>query len=340
MTNITTPVGRVVWGHPTKGRQKTDNDDKPVFGDDGKPVIQYAFGLAIPKTLIGEVQNVMRAEAATIFPQGAPSGFAWKVADGDGLDSNGKPFNTREGYAGCFVLAISTESFAPRVVRYEGGAYVAHDQIKCGDFVRLALDVKAHASNPKKQGSKPGLYLNPGLIQFVGYGTEIVNGPDPMTAFGNQPVALPPGASATPIVPTAPLPGFGAPGAAPAAANPVAPSSGFPGSSSPTASPSSGFGSPAPATAAPPGFGAPAAPAAPGFGTPAAPAAPGGFAPHPGFVANAQGQPVPPGFTPPPAAPAAPPGPGQPGYVPRWVQDAAGFYDANIGPHARYVPGQ
>lgn len=285
--DFTTPPGRLVWGHPLKGRGKTNDAGQPILGDDGKQTLQWAFGLAIPKNQAGPLYSALQSETLTMFPQGAPAGFAWKIVDGDSTDANGKPYSAREGYAGCVVLAISTEAFSPRVVRLQGGAYVqlGETEIKTGDYVRVALVIKVHGSNPQIRGSKPGLYLNPNLIEFVGYGPEIVSGPDPMAVFGGQQVALPPGASAAPTAPANPMPG--APAAMPQAGPPAAPgqTSAMP---SATAYPSN---PPAAAPAAAPGFapapdfvanatGAPATTAAPAAGFPGQPAAaPGGLPP-------------------------------------------------------------
>jgi len=218
MAEITSGVGRIVWGHPLKGRGKTNQQKQPVMKD-GKQVIQWAFGVAFPKNEFGGVWQIMQQQAMTLFPSGQfPPGFAWKYDDGDGIDSKGQSFANREGYKGCIVLAISTEAFAPRVVRLVNGAYVqvAENEIKTGDFVRVGLDIKPHGPNPQAPGSQAGLYVNPTLVEFVGQGDEIVSGADPTSVFGGQNVALPPGArpiGSMPPASAAPLP---IPSAAPA----------------------------------------------------------------------------------------------------------------------------
>lgn len=200
---ILTPVGRIVWGNPAKPYpkkiQEGPDKGKPVLKD-GQPVMQWAFGVAFPKAEFQQViWPAMAAEAATGFPQGTPPKFAWKYQDGDGVDSNGQPFNKREGYAGHYILTISTEAFAPPIYKFTNGQYVQIDPagIKCGDYIVVKLTIKLNI--PADRTRVPSLFINPQGIELVGYGTEIVSGPDPMTMFGGQQRQLPPGASATPI---------------------------------------------------------------------------------------------------------------------------------------------
>ncbi len=209
MVELVTCGGRIIWGNPLKSKVKTDNNNQPVKDENGVPVQQWSFGFAVAKTEAGiqTIFGAMQAEAATIFPQGAPQNFAWKVKDGDGLDDKNQPFANREGYAGHFVFAISTEAFAPRVVRLVNGSYQdMKEGLKTGDYVRLGLNIKAHAGKANVRGSVPGLYFNPIMIEFLGYGTEIISGPDAMTLFGGTQAALPAGASPTPIAPAGALP--------------------------------------------------------------------------------------------------------------------------------------
>lgn len=305
MTEITTPVGRVVWGN-LKGRPKVNQETKQPVLKDGKPVIQYSFGLAIPKDQFAPVWAVMVAEGSKIFPSIAagqiPPSFAMKFVDGDGIDSEGKPFNTREGYRGCYVLAISTEAFEPPLTQLVGpGQYqnVPGDTLKTGHFVRVALDIQSHGQKPGVPTSKAGLYLNPRLVEWVAFGAEIFNGPDATAAFGGTAAALPAGASATPLSAPAPLP-------------PGAPQN--PPQMPPAGSPP-GYPAPAPAVAYAPAAAPPMAPLAappmmpaaipPGYPAPTAypSSAPApAVAPAPDFVAAALAAPPPP--VAPPTAPA------------------------------------
>ena len=203
MTEILTGVGRIVWGHPLRSREKIymdgPNKGQPVIKQDGSKVTQWSFGLAIPKAEFAPIWAAMQQEAATGYPNGTPPRFSWKIKDGDGIDDKGQPFNLREGYAGCYVLTITTEAFAPSVFKYENGAYrqLTADELKCGDYLCAKLNFKVNVATGT---NTPSLYVNPLALELVGYGKEIVSaGVDPMAAFGGRQHQLPPGASAVPI---------------------------------------------------------------------------------------------------------------------------------------------
>jgi hypothetical protein len=319
-------VGRIVWGHPMKSRQKTDNQTKqPVFKD-GQPVMQRSFGVAYDKAHFDAVMRpLMNAEAASIFPHGTPPAFSWKITDGDSIDRQGKPYNQREGYAGCYVLAFNSElPNPPPVFKAEGGAYrqLTETEIKPGDYVAVETNVKAHI--PASSAHTPGLYVNPQSVIFVGFGSEIVSASvtDPNAVYSQYQYQLPPGASATPVMSA---PG----GAMPPGVAPVQPAPGYPAQQPPPgyapqpqqaayAPPAGQPGYPPPQ----PGYVAPGAPA-PAY-PPQQAAPPPGYAPAPGypppahdFVQQATGAP-PPGYAPQPA----------PGYAP---QPAPGYAPAPGG---------
>ena len=286
-----TAGGRIVWGNPAEMRvQKDQRTKQPKIGKDGKPVEQCAFGLAIPKAEFGATWAAMQQAAAMVYPNGVPSGFSWKFKDGDGVDRQGKPYNTREGYAGCYVLTISTTTFAPPIYKFENGAYrqLNANEIKTGDFARVSLILKGNA--PTDPSHTPGLYVNPKGVEFLGYGQEIINGGgDPDEMFGGAPAPVPAGASAVPIssAPTSvAMPGMPQTASAP---------QGYPQPGYPAPAPQ-GYSQPAP-VAAPQGYPQP---------QPAAPMP----APAHDFVQNAG---VPQGY-PQPAPVAAPQGYPQPGY--------------------------
>ena len=220
---VTLVTGRVVWGDLFKGTPKLDDNDQPVIDPEtGNQVIEYAFGLAVPKLEFtqdkmgpggpAEIWAIMQRQAALAYGnQQPPDGFSWKYKDGDGRDHNGKPFADRKGYAGHFIFTMSTR-IPFEVVKWNNDTqryYPVREGVKCGDYVQVQVNIKAHSGNPSKRNSKGGVYLNPLAVLFVGFGEEIVNGPTAEMRFGSAPPALPPGASATPLAPAnSPLQGM------------------------------------------------------------------------------------------------------------------------------------
>jgi hypothetical protein len=222
ITNLRTPAGRIVWGDPSRSTIKKDQRTKQPVLKDGKPVEQWAFGIAFPKeaylrhTLAGNpnLEQIVQTtafertlkpafdqEAASAYPHGVPQGFSWKYKDGDGVDRAGKPYSAREGYAGHYVLNVSTEAYAPPIFKFENGAYrqISQEEIKTGDFAALSLNVKVNV--PTNPTHTPGLYVNPDGIEWLAYGALIQNSANPEDMFGGGQTQhyLPPTASTTPV---------------------------------------------------------------------------------------------------------------------------------------------
>lgn len=213
MTEYTTPLGRIVGGHPMDHKPATDDDGKPKINDAGQPMMVTFFYFALPKNgstdfKQTELGRICVAEAAAAWPNGeynAPD-FAWKVIDGDSTVPlrGGKPApNTREGWPGHWVLRLST-GIPVRCFDRERGydpmqQLQDRNHIKCGDYGRVHLVIKA---NDSKQS--PGLYLNPSLFSFERAGELIVteSGPSASEVFGTPATAAAP--SPTPA--TAPPP--------------------------------------------------------------------------------------------------------------------------------------
>lgn len=212
-TTLTLPVGRIVWGHPTKPRPATDNRNQPKLGKDGQQLMETSFGLAIP---VAEFQAgvwpVMAAEAAKGYPNGAPGNFSWKMTQPHEIDNAGKPYSDRQGYAGHIVLAVSTVLEPPAAFKWNGSQWqqMGPDEIRCGDYVQVEINFKVNV--PADRTHTPSMYVNPRAIGFVGYGEPIQTGyqANPTAAFGNGPPPLPAGASATPV---GGAPAVGMPGA-------------------------------------------------------------------------------------------------------------------------------
>lgn len=208
-------TGRIVWGHPFKGTPKVDDNNQPVIdAETGTQILEFGFGLAIPKSQFteqnmvpggsAEIWKVMHEQAYLAFGnQQPPANFSWKYKDGDTVDHNGKPFADRPGYKDHLVFALSTR-IPFEVVKYNEQIqkyYPVNEGVKCGDYVQVQVSIKAHAGNPQKRGSKGGVYFNPLAVLFLGYGEEIITGPSAEQRFGNRPPAMPQGASATPLAP-------------------------------------------------------------------------------------------------------------------------------------------
>lgn len=203
-TEFTTTVGRIVWGNPAKASKKVNQETNQPVLRDGQEVEQWVFGVAFPKAEFE--QNIMphlNQEALSAYPNGVPQNFSWKIKDGDtATDAKGNAYSEKEGRAGCYILTISTEAFQPPIFKWEGNAYrqLEGHEIKTGDYITARISAKVNV--PTKTTHTPGLYINPVALNFVGYGQEIVGSSiDPSQVFGEQPVALPPGASATPLAP-------------------------------------------------------------------------------------------------------------------------------------------
>ena len=203
-TEWNSSVGRIVWGHPSKLTQRQDNNEKPIFNEDGSPAMGIAFGLAIPKAqFLANEWPMMQAEAAKGYPGAqVPQNFSWKIKDGDtDKDSKGNPLSGKEGYAGCYILTCASNTgFPVSVFKWNGARYdqMSENEIKTGDFVSAAI--RAVLNIPQKATHTPSLYINPTGVEFVGYGTALGGGGiDPMKTFGGRQHQLPPGASATPI---------------------------------------------------------------------------------------------------------------------------------------------
>lgn len=272
MTEFLSPVGRMVQGDFFEPQTKDMQGAPRVIKtgpNAGQPNPQYYIGLAFAKNDPNwpAFEAIIKGEAAKGFPQFFPQGplgpcthpaFSMKIMDGDGIDQNGKSNATKEGFAGHWVVRFTT-SFAPKVFPPNNYAPAAqlHDKnlAKRGYYYRVSGSVEANG-----QIQKPGVYINMNLVELIGYGPEIISGPDAATVFGGKPAALPAGASPTPLA-------HGAPGAAMAPpVQAVAPPSAGPiaSPSSPPVQPYGGY------MQVPGGVGAPVAPAAP----PAAPQGP------------------------------------------------------------------
>lgn len=236
MTQFTSPTGRIVWGDPTKLRQKTDQTTNALRTKaDGSPLMACEFGVAYSKadpataTFIALLKAADRAAYPNVCDSPA---FADKITDGDSTVPNkkGKKPIEQDGYAGHWVVGFSRAvGDTPPLKRHDGQRWVDMEPggLDCGDYVIVGGSTTANNS-----AQSPGMYRNVDMVGFVGKGQRIATGRDADEALGSAAPALPPGATATPQTPanaplpsTAPPPPYDAhlppPPAPPAPAGPV-----------------------------------------------------------------------------------------------------------------------
>lgn len=264
--DFTSPVGRLISGSVYEPRT-TDAMGAPLVvktGQNiGQPRVEFAFGVAIPKTP-GVTHWASEPWGAPIwahghaeFPNGAASSplFSWKITDGDSQIPNTKGIKPcdREGYPGHWIVYFSSGT-APKLYNADGSQQLVEPgAIKTGYYVQVFGDI---AGNDNAQ--KPGMYVNHKYVALSGYGKEISSGPAAgSVGFGGA--ALPPGASAVPVGGFAPA----APGvpAAPTGYPAPTPTPQAPAAYAPPVAPPPVVVTPNPAILAAPGV--PVAPAAP-----------------------------------------------------------------------------
>ena len=207
-TEITTPMGRVVWGHPLKPKHSTDNNNQKKYNDQGQPIMEVSFGLAIPQDqFAAQVWPAMAQEIAKGYPNGIPGNFSYKITQPNEIDKNGKPYSEREGYAGCVVLACSTMLQPPTAYVFQNNAYrqIGADDIKCGDYVTVGLNFKVNV--PTNRAHTPSIYVNP-LTVLLCYEGDAIAGAfaaDPNAVFGAAPQMAPAPQGARPVGSGAPM---------------------------------------------------------------------------------------------------------------------------------------
>ena len=216
MIEITTPVGRLVGGHPMVSRaNKDDKTGLPKMQADGvTPSTSIYVALAIPK---GPEQHWNQTEwgaqiwneALAAWPNGEyqqPT-FSWKVTDGDSQIPNKKMKKPcdREGYPGHWVIQASTGLGAVKC--YNVGKYnpltdliQQKEMIKPGDYARLVLNVRGNNST-----QTAGIYINPSIFELYQPGQAIVleSEPDAAGTLGATQAQLPAGALIDTNIPAA-----------------------------------------------------------------------------------------------------------------------------------------
>ena len=199
--------GRIIWavgGSVFKGKPVTNKQtNQPKLDKNNVPLVQRGFGLAIDKSIfqvqanmapggVGEFWQALYDEAWTLYPdRQVPKNFAWKRIDGDtDTDETGRPWNTKQGYAGHIVLPCTT-NVNINFYKYNAALQkpeLVNDGIKVGDYVQVQLNISAHPPVKANDGSmgKPGLYLNPLAVLFLAPGEAIVTQQDGEDIFGSS----------------------------------------------------------------------------------------------------------------------------------------------------------
>lgn len=203
MSDLLTPVARLVSGHPMVSYPVTDNAGAPKFMATGEAMNSTSVGLAFAKG--GEThwnQTVwgapIWAAGMAAFPNGefnAPT-FAWKVVDGDSPIPNkkgNKPCDN-EAWSGHWIMFLSTMFSIPsyHVNRYEAHQVIQDkNEIKTGDYVRASFNVTGN--NVKGPTESPGVYINPVMLELSRAGVAIVsaNAPSASAAFGGTAPVVP-----------------------------------------------------------------------------------------------------------------------------------------------------
>jgi hypothetical protein len=245
---FTSPVGRMVFGSVWDGKSTDKNGAPRVIKtgpNAGKPLTTWSFGVAVPKLLANGAPNMamdeFRKNVIDVARAGYPQFFtgpidpftskpgcvhprmSYKIADGDGIDGDGKPNNAKEGWAGHWVIIFSSSHQPPRVFDVNIGLDPAQQlqdksRVRPGDYVAVNGSCEANIGS-----ETPGVYMNHSMVCFVSAGVPIVNGPRASEAFagitagqlppgcipGANPAnvtPVPPAAVTTPVAPVAPTP--------------------------------------------------------------------------------------------------------------------------------------
>lgn len=239
------PVGRYVQGDFFTPNDKDQQGNTKVYGSGpkkGQPKAEYFAAIAFAKNdpAWPAFKQLLDTSSMQLWPQLFPNGqsinpmFSNKVIDGDGIDTTGKPNNQKAGYAGHWVVRMST-TYPPKV--FPLGQHTPDKQITqssllpCGYYVRVGGTIGSN-QNP----SRPGIILNPSFVEICAFGDIIQRGPDAAKVLGSAPA---------PVLPAGARPIMGAPGVAHGGLNAAVSAPQIPapaGMPQPTASPGNGYG--------------------------------------------------------------------------------------------------
>lgn len=207
-------TGRFVRGDLFTGNDKNYHG-QPRLDKAGQPMTSFFMTLAVRKddATANELWQIIQAVKERDFPGGQYNlpAFKSKLYDGDQphKDKMERLVPWPEWGQGCWLLNLEQVNQPIHVVDQNNRQIVDRNLIKTGDYVAVRVGVKGN----DVIGDNAGLYLDPSIVKLVGYGEAIITRISADDAFGTQPMALPPGASATPIADAGGMPATGAVGA-------------------------------------------------------------------------------------------------------------------------------
>jgi len=203
--NFVSPIGRLVQGHPMEVQTK-DMQGRPMVDRAGQPKQQIFFALAFAKsdpewlTLYTLIKSVAKENFPNLFDAAgnctAPA-FSWKIVDGDSTAPNqaGNVPAQTDGFPGHYVVSFKT-SFEIGCYREKGTQpIIDKNAIYRGCYLRVAGSVDGNGDT-----LKPGVFINPSVVNYEADGERIVTGPDAAAIFGGKTEATPP-PTAAPVTP-------------------------------------------------------------------------------------------------------------------------------------------
>lgn len=222
---LTSPRGRFVQGDAFEAQTK-DQQGAPLTiktgPNAGQPTKRWFMAFAFPKNdpaTLAYLEQIMRF-AAQAWPAYFPTGvnmqaanfgcthprFSTKIADGDGVDDNGKSNRDKAGFAGCWVVKYSTSIQAPGVWQEPNFDPIAR-LTDARAFPRGYHGRVNHTIQSNENDQRPGLYVNLDMVAVSEnqQGSEVIqSGPSAADAFGGGSTVAPPAAPAAPggLVPT------------------------------------------------------------------------------------------------------------------------------------------
>ncbi len=176
-------IGRVIGGNV---KQKTQLYDavkkKPATNEDGSPRMNFYFQLAVPKAspelydreeLKGVFSLMIEASNNRLWPQDLNNdAYSWKCNDGDGLNSNDKPYP--EYAKGCYIFHFSSGyDGLPKLLEVSpSGSPVEstnHDNFYTGVHIKAGVSF----ANNNQTGNTSGIYCNPEFMLLIKQDTVI-----------------------------------------------------------------------------------------------------------------------------------------------------------------------